>query len=80
MTTSLDHLSSLTGLPTADLHDIWAEVQANGAKLEHCSKHDFHAVEPGKLGTRYECKCCGGRTDVSSVRWYQRGLAHAQTA
>ena len=77
MTTPLNHRSTLTAIPTNDLHGIWAEVKANQAKLEHCPRHEFHAVDPGKLGTRYECKCCGGRTDVSSVRWYQKGLAHA---
>lgn len=77
MTTSFDQLTQLTGVPHEDMLHIWHEVRANSAKLASCNRHVFAATEPGKLGTRYECYRCGGRTDVSSVHWYQLGIAQA---
>ena len=77
MSDSLDNISALTGIPRSDMLKIWDMVKANQARLNACPRHRFKAVELGKVGTKYECSCCGGTTDVSSVSWYEKGLAHA---
>ena len=77
MTDSLDTISNLTGIPRNEMLSIWEMVKANQAKLNACPRHDLHAVELGKVGTKYECRCCGGQSDASSVHWYEKGLSHA---
>lgn len=58
-----------------DTKAILAEVKANQAKLEGCSKHNFHRIEE-KLFSKFRCANCGGTVDVQAVRWYSLGQKH----
>lgn len=61
---------------TDNARRIWAEVRANQAMLDACSRHEFEQIEPGKFGSRWRCKHCGGEVNSSAVHWYTRGLEH----
>lgn len=79
MADSLDTLCNATGIKRAEMLDLWAEVQANHARLETCAGHDFGQVEPGRLLNRkYECRNCHGWADAHAVAWYQKGVEHGR--
>ncbi len=75
MADSLDTISSATGIKRAELQAIWAEVKANGGKLDGCQYHDFVLI-PGTdapMKRRYVCSNCGGEVDGIAYRWHQDG-------
>jgi hypothetical protein len=61
---------------------LWDQVVANSAKLDACpGPHEFFDISPETkmpLGKKYRCSKCDGETEGSHVRWYRRGLEHAQ--
>lgn len=73
---SLDTLSAATGLSRATMLDIWGEVQANGAKLASCPRHDFQSEDPGRLGAKWRCAACGGHVSANQAHWYNTGRRH----
>jgi len=80
VTDSVDTLSNLTGIKRADMLSIFAEVKANQAKLNACRSHEFSAVEPGKVNTKYLCANCGGTVDSHAYHWYRDGREHERAA
>lgn len=76
MTDSIDVISEATGIPRGAMLTIWETVKTNQSLLDSCIKHDFHAVEPGKIGTKYVCGRCKGSVNAPAVLWYKRGLEH----
>lgn len=60
--------------------EIWEGVQANHAKLNSCTLHDFSIdMNPDKTwGKRYQCTNCGGHVDAVTKGWYEKGLEHAK--
>jgi hypothetical protein len=80
MTDPVDRLAGFSGQSREALLGIWESVKANQATLDACSGHDFGALRPGTLRTRYECRHCGGWADGHAVTWYNRGVEHAKKA
>ena len=56
---------------------IWADVQANHAKLESCSLHKFGPPDK-KIGGHRTCKNCGGWVNSVTAQWYETGLRHGR--
>ncbi|WP_175712230.1 hypothetical protein [Burkholderia ambifaria] len=73
----IDALSRATGLSREDMLAMHAQVKANHALLDACSKHAFSPIEPGRLLSRHRCVSCGGEVDAHAAHWYARGLLHA---
>lgn len=64
-----------------DCAKLLQEIRENHARLDSCARHDFKAEGPeNKLGVKYLCIHCQGRTDAASRAWYLRGLAHGAAA
>ena len=82
MTDSLDKLSQATGLKRGTMLEVWAEVKANGAKLEACQWHDFEPVPDARQvfgqPDRYRCKRCGGEVDRHAFYWHEQGRRKSQ--
>jgi hypothetical protein len=80
---SLDTLATATSLKREDILAIWADVKANQARLDRCSRHDFAPMDSdpakrGHLGMKYRCKNCQGTIDGIAHGWYQEGLEHGR--
>lgn len=80
MSDSVDALAAHAGLSRATMLDIADQVKRNHATLAACARHDFEAIEPGRLATRHRCKHCSGEVDGSARRWYELGLQHGGAA
>lgn len=64
-----------------DAGDILARVKANIALLRGCTKpHEFEAIEPAKIGSKFRCRKCGGELDCVHAHWYNQGLLDARKA
>jgi len=60
---------------------LWAEVRANGLKLDACTLHAFGLIgflDQPPLGRRYRCSRCGGEVDSQARNWYDLGLKHGR--
>jgi hypothetical protein len=74
MTTVMDVLSKVSGIPQSEIKTIFAEVQANHKRLESCvGPHDF--IKDGK---KFVCLKCNGSIDFVAHSWYQKGLSHGK--
>lgn len=68
----------------ADNQRLWAEAQANVARLDGCSRHHFEMTDeqvnagPAALfGKKLTCQRCKGRMDMLGVNQYVRGFMAA---
>ena len=67
-------LSSLTGLPRAEVESLAAQVKANHARLNDCAWHEFHPIAGrDRLRKRYRCARCGGEVDSHAYYWHEQG-------
>ena len=69
-------LSEVSGIDRKEVLDLWAEVRANRARLDACSRHRF-SVETVKLGQKLVCDACGGQMSLIDVGNYIRGYQAA---
>lgn len=60
---------------TIDVKAIFAEVQANHARLAGCPRHHFPAAAP--FGKPWVCADCGGRMPAGDVLAYCDGFRAA---
>jgi hypothetical protein len=66
-------------LKSEDFNEIYEQVKANHSRLRSCpGPHDFQAVEPGKVSSRYKCTKCNGDIDPVHYKWYMDGLRHGK--
>lgn len=68
-------MSEVTGLARGEISEIWAIIQANGAKLSACPWHDFNVMAKSETGlkTMYRCQHCGGEIDGVAHKWHELG-------
>ena len=59
-----------------DTKKLFAEVQANSAKLASCKRHRFFGGKP-VLGGKNECLECGGKIGNTDVLYYIAGFEAA---
>ena len=87
---SIHDVAAMVGIDRKTSEEVLAEVKANSAKLNSCSRHDFSIcldrrtketiADPKpeqRLFARWQCSKCGGRVDGTSKHWYQLGLSHS---
>lgn len=60
-----------------DSQAIIAEVRANKAKLDGCSKHFFVRINR-ELLSKYVCFHCKGQVNSIDAYWYNKGMEHAK--
>lgn len=72
-------LSAVSGIPEAEVSDIFNQVKANHAALRSCTGHVFKDITPAKetIRKKYHCTKCHGEIDGMAHFWYQQGLLHA---
>jgi hypothetical protein len=68
-------LASVSGLSPEVVKGIWAEVQANRARLSGCARHRFDG--DWKIGQRKVCLVCGGGMSLTDIGNYIRGYEAA---
>jgi hypothetical protein len=72
-----DALSRVSGVPKAEINEIWQKVKANSERLRSCVRpHDFSEVTRlvGTIPREYRCTRCGGTVDSINRSWYVEGL------
>lgn len=63
---------------TIDVEAIRKEVQANMARLDTCSRHQFdHPTNPFSR-QKSKCRSCGGTMDLLQAKAYERGFDHGR--
>lgn len=68
-------LSKVSGLPRAEVQELWQQVKANQARLDACpGPHRFD----GHGRRDYRCSECGGTVSAIAYVWYVAGLEHAK--
>ena len=74
-------MSNLSGLDPATVHEIWAQVKANHARLNACPDHHFERTpESTEFKAHYRCRNCEGEIDAITHRWYTVGRSHGTNA
>jgi len=82
-----EKLSELTGVKPVEIDAILAEIKANTARMENCSRHDFsitldrrtkqpieNPTPAQRFGAKFKCTRCGGIVDGLARIWYDKGL------
>ncbi len=80
MTTAIDVLSKVSGVPRAEALALWEQVRANSARLKGCEgPHEFVEHEKtGALVRSYRCTKCEGTMPAHDKRRYDEGLEHGR--
>lgn len=77
----LQTLSDVSGLPIAEINDLFVKVQENQRRLNGCPRHNFGAVVlVSSISAKWTCQVCGGEMSISDIRLYAAGyVAHGGT-
>lgn len=76
MADSVDTLAQATGIPRAELLQLWEDAKANERRLSGCPRHVFTPVNTATFAQKYVCRVCSGVVDAHAHHWYALGLQH----
>lgn len=74
-----DALSRVSGVPRAEVSEIFKQVKRNHQRLAVCDHHIFKDITPDKpLGKKYRCSRCQGEVDSQAYYWFTKGQEQAR--
>jgi hypothetical protein len=72
----LQPLSDISGMPIAEIENLFVKIKENQRRLNGCPCHNFGTVVlVSSISAKWTCEVCGGEMSIGDIRLYAAGYA-----